>query len=606
MTLAPESLARWDLRPLYEGPDDPRIPTDIASVRSQIKAFRASFAGEVGGLDAASLRDAIVAMEAPYNVLERLAGYAWMAFYTDTRDEAARTLYQSVWCDYTLLLSEFEFFKQELKYLPLDRFDALMAEPALASYRYWLEKIRKWAPHTRPEAEEALVARKSLTGEQAWSQLYTETTAAIRVPMVIDGQDRSMTLSETRALRPSPDRQLRRDAHIGTLQAYAAEKHLLGYVFNTLFQDHLQMLELRQMTDLMGPVLLEHDVEREVVDALISATKAHHGLAQRYYKAKARVLGIDDFAIYDIFAPYPATKAEVPFETGRDMVLDALDDFHPPFGQIARKFFDERYIDPYPRPGKPMGAFCFGLGPTVHPYIFMNYGSTLSDVITLAHELGHGIHYVKAAAGQSLVNTYTVPPMLETVSIFSEMIMFQRLLDGASDPTVRVQLLASQLEGFIFNVHRQVTMTIWELEAYGARQQSEVTSEQFAQLWLEASLAFYGDAVRLTDEDAWGWATNPFFISQRFINYSYAFGQLLVYSLFQQYRDQGPDFIARYEQMLEVGGGASPRELLQRLGVDIAEPDFWARAFTLFEDLLVQFEEAAAATPVRQPSSGAA
>lgn len=581
---------RWDLSPLYAGPDDPRIQADLTTVRERIRAFRAAYEGRVADLSAEALHDALVAMEVPYNMAERLAGYAWMAFYTDTRDEAARTLYQSVWGEYTMLLTDFEFFKQELKYLPAERFAALAAAPVLAPYRYWLEKIRRWAPHTLPEAEEALIARKSLTGEQAWGQLYTETTAALRVPMEVEGQPRSLTLSETRALRPHPDRRTRHAAHVGTLEAYAHEKHLLAYIFNTLFQEHLTMLEVRGLDDLMSTVLLEHDVERAVVDALLATTAEHHGLAQRYYRAKARVLGLEDFGVHDLFAPYPATRTEVPFAQARDMVLDALMAFHPGFGAIAAGFFEGRYIDVLPRAGKPQGAFCFGLGPTVHPFIFMNYGGAISDVITLAHELGHGIHYVTAAAHQSVVNTYTVPPMLETVSIFSEMVMFQRLLANERDPAIRLQLLASQLEGFIFNVHRQATMTAWELRAYEARRAGEVSPEGFGEIWLEVNREFYGDAVALSPQDAWGWAMNPFFVSQRFINYAYTFGQLLVYSLYQQYLEQGADFMARYEKMLERGGGASPRALLGELGVDISDPDFWRRAFRLFEDLLVQFE----------------
>ena len=586
---------RWDLSPLYAGPHDPRIQTDLATVRERIGVFRATYEGRVAGLTPAALREALAAMEAPYNQAERLAGYAWMAFYSDTRDEAARTLYQSVWSEYTLLLTEFEFLKQEIKYLPAERFDVLAADPVLAPYRYWLEKIRRWAPYTLPEAEEALIARKGLTGEQAWIQLYTEATSALRVPMTLDGQARSLTTSETRAMRTSADRHARRDAHVGTLEAFADERHLLAYVFNTVFQDHLAMLGVRGLDDLMSTVLLEHDVERAVVDALLATTAEHHGLAQRYYRAKAQVLGLDDFAVYDIFAPYPAVRTEVPFDQARDMVLDALSAFHPGFGQIAGSFFEGRFIDVLPRPGKPQGAFCFGLGPTVHPFIFMNYGGALSDVITLAHELGHGIHYVKAAERQSVLNTYTVPPMLETVSIFSEMLMFQRLLANERDPAVRLQLLASQLEGFIFNVHRQATMTAWELRAYEARRAGEVTAERLGEIWLEVNREFYGDAVALTPQDAWGWSMNPFFVSQRFINYAYTFGQLLVYSLYQQYSEQGPAFMVRYEAMLELGGTASPRELLACLGVDITDQDFWRRAFRLFEDLLVRFEADVAA-----------
>jgi oligoendopeptidase F len=586
---------RWDLGKLYASTDDPRIRTDLEHVRGQIKAFKQAYQGQLATLSPAALREAIEAMEEPSNALERLAGYAWMEFYTDTRVEAARALYQSLWSDYTLLLTEFEFFKQELKYLDPDHFQRLLDAPELAPYRYYLERVRKWTPHTLPLEQENLLVRKNITGEQAWSQLYTEMTAGLK--FMVNGPDgpKEMAIAEARGLRTSSDRAVRKSAHDAWLGALAREGHVFGTVFNTLMQGHLHTLDMREVPDLMGLTLLEHDLSREVIDALLTATEAHYPLVQRYYKLKAQLRGYTDLAAHDLMAPLGTqTNGSVPFDTAKDLVLSTLNSFTPRFGELARRFFNEGYIDPFPSAGKPMGAFCFGLGPSVHPFIFMNYGGSLHDITTLAHELGHGLHYVMAAQRQTLLNTYTVSPLLETVSIFSETHMYNILLAREVDARERIQLLASQLEGAIASISRQVMYTRWELRCYERRKAGIIPVEDLCAMWLEELRNVYGETVRFEELDQWGWLQNPFFITQRFICYSYAFGQLLVYALYQQYREDGRAFVEKYMAMLELGGSVSPREMLAGMGLDIADPDFWEQGFEIVEDLLNKFASAVA------------
>ena len=239
-----------------------------------------------------------------------------------------------------------------------------------------------------------------------------------------------------------------------------------------------------------------------------------------------------------------------------------------------------------------MGAFCFGMGPTIHPYIFVNYGGSMHDLTTLAHEMGHGLHYVMAAQKQSLLNTYTVPPLMETVSIFSETHMFNILLARETDPRERVQLLASQLEGAIASISRQVMYTRWELRAYERRKQGTIPVEELCDMWVEELAKVYGDSVIFGELDRWSWLTNPFFVTQRFICYSYAFGQLLVYALYQQYRENGKAFVEKYLAMLELGGSVTPTEMLARMDLDIADPGFWQQGFRIMEDLLTKFDAA--------------
>jgi oligoendopeptidase F len=331
-----------------------------------------------------------------------------------------------------------------------------------------------------------------------------------------------------------------------------------------------------------------------VIDALMTATEAHYPLVQRYYQLKAKLLG-HELAAHDLMAPL-GTQAggSVPFETAKDLVVSTLNSFTPRFGELAKRFFNEGYIDPFPTAGKPMGAFCFGMGPSVHPYIFMNYGGSLHDITTLAHELGHGLHYVMAAQRQTLLNTYTVSPLLETVSIFSETHMYNILLAREVDPRERIQLLASQLEGAIASISRQVMYTRWELRTYERRKQGTIPVEELCAMWLEELRNVYGDSVRFGELDRWGWLTNSFFFTQRFICYSYAFGQLLVYALYQQYRDQGRAFVDKYLAMLELGGSVSPREMLGGMGLDIADPNFWEDGFVIVEDLLDKLAAAVA------------
>lgn len=582
---------RWDLAPLYAGPTDPRIASDLAAIHEAIRVFKARNHGRVAGLSPAELRAAIEAKEGLMGQLDRLAGFTWMAFYTDTRDEDARASYTRVWADYARMMNEFEFMKQEVRRLGEPAFKALVASPELQPYRYVLQRWRAWTPHTLSEAEERVLVRKKTSGEQAWTQLFTELTSEMRYLVADDKGDRHVTLSEARGMRTSPLRHQRKSAALGALQALSEQGHVFSATFNAVFGDHLDTCSLRGIGDPMRLVLLEHDMEREVVDALMATTEAHYPLAQRYYRLKAQSLGLKDFALYDTQAPLGATDRKLPFDEARESVIANLASFHPRFGQLARAFFDEKRIDPYPAAGKPPGAFAFGMGPSTQPYIFLNYQGGMPDVVSLAHELGHGLHYTMAAERQSHLNAYTSPPMLETVSIFSESLMFERLLAAEPDGRVRAQLLAAQIEGAISSIMRQVMYTRWELACYQERESGPLSPARFGELWMQENRRLYGDAVVVPELERWGWLLNPFFITQRFVNYSYAFGQLLVYGLLERYRAEGQAFVDKYVEFLGLGGSASPVELLAGLGVDVRDPGFWADGFRTLARLVDRFEE---------------
>jgi oligoendopeptidase F len=587
-----EAKPRWDLTRLYVGPADPLLVADRERARELVRSFVERYRNQFSTLDSAALSQALDEMETPVALLDRLAGYTWLLFYTDTRDEAARALYQDVWAEYTMLKTELDHFKTELRYLSAEAMTQHLEAPALERYRYWLIRIFDSAPYARPSNEERILANRTITGVNAWCQLLTESLARLRLTVMVDGQPNTVSVSEARGYRSDLNRVIRDEAHQRILAAFAGESHLLTYIFNTLMQEYLDELSIRNMTDLLTPRLLEYDLSRAAVDSLLRTTRKHYGLSGRYYRSKARLLGIADFGVCDLVAPPSIHHSQVSFNTARVLVQESLRQFSPEFAEMAERFFAEAYIDAFPAPGKPSGSIAFGLGPTVHPYLFLNYTSSVRDVVLLAHELGHGLHFLMAARKQGVLNAYSTSPMLETVSIFTEMLTAEHLLTLEPNPHVRIHVLAAQIENALLNVMRQTMYTEWELAVYTKRQAGFVSAADLNGCWLDAHKTLYGDSVQVTEADGWGWLNNPYFFTTRFGNFSYAFGQLLVLSLFTQFKRQGKDFVDRFMDMLEQGGSESPAHLLARIGIDIENPQCWEKGFVVLEELIEEFERA--------------
>jgi oligoendopeptidase F len=414
------------------------------------------------------------------------------------------------------------------------------------------------------------------------------------VKLQLPDGEKEVTVSEARAMRSDGDRRVREAATVGVLKAHADQAHVLNYIFNTLYEDHRQTIGLRQYQDPMAPTLLDEDLDREVIDALMTAVEDAYPLAQRYYRTKAKVLGIADFATYDTLAPYAEKEKEVAYAEGKQIVLDSFQSFSGRFADAARGFFDNRYIDVPPAPGKQGGAFCSGMRPGLHPYVLLNYAGKLDDVMTIAHELGHGIHFLLAGEAQNLYNYYPITPLAETASTFAEMITVNRLLSLESDPDVRRQLLASRIEDAVATIMRQVMYTRWEQRAHARRAEGEVPAEEFSKLWAEENKRLYGDAVRTTEWDPWGWISIPHLVKYRFYCYSYAFGQLLVYALIQQYQEEGEAFVPKFLEVLAAGGSAPAGQILAKVGMDIKDPAFWRKGLTLLEGMLQEYEAAVA------------
>ena len=587
--LSEDPSLKWNLGDLYDSPADSRLHDDLGRGVKLAHAFAESWRGKVAKLGPGELHQALQQYEALMEAVYRPAIYAQLLFSADTSDAAAQGLLAKTREVSTAAFNEVAFFDVELKKLSGAQHLSLLAAPQLQGYRHYLSALKRLAPYTLSEAEEQLSATKSLTGKAAWGQLYTEVTGKLRVHLVIEGERKVLNVAEARALRSSPDRVLRRAATDGLMAAFEQESHVLNFCFNTLFQDHKLDVETRGFKSVTEPTYLDDELSETVVESLMQSTEAHYPLAQRYMQLKARALGLTDFSSHDVLAPLLPSEKKVSFEDGKRMVLDAFGAFHPRFAEIASEFFDKRWLDVMPRPGKRDGAFCSGGLPSTHPYVLLNYQGRIEDVSTTAHELGHGIHFYLSRE-QSPLNYWPTTSLAETASVFGELLLMKRLLEKEQDRAARRALLGVRIEDIVSTVFNQVAYTRFEQKAHARRAEGVVPVEDFNGLWTAERQRLYGDAVKLFPQDRWGWLSIGHFVHYRFYCYSYAFGQLLVLALFAKYEEEGEAFLPKYLELLSSGCSDTPEALLKRMGVDVADPDFWNRGFRTLTALLDEFE----------------
>lgn len=588
MSDAPDGLS-WDLSDLYASPDDARLGDQLGKARQLSDELAQRHLGRISQLSPAELAEALALYEQLMETAYRPQLYAQLLFSGQTSDEKVQALLDRTRLATTEAFNRVKFFEVELKQMPQARFEELLRAPALAAYRHFLSALRRFAPHTLSEPEEKLCELKGLTGRAAFVQLYTEVSSRIRIPLEVEGERRELTVAEARALRSHPDRQLRRRALDGLLGAFEERGHVLNFCINTLFQDHALEVGLRGYSDVCQRTYLEDEISPQVAERLMETTERHYPLVQRYLRLKARAMGLGDFASHDLLAPLAKSERKVPFEQARTQVLESLRSFEPGLASLAEEFFQRRWIDVLPRPGKRDGAFCAGMLPSLHPYVLLNYNHRLEDVSTLAHELGHGVHFCLSRRNSPL-NFWATTPLAETASVFSELLLMKRLFDAERDREVRRDLLALRIEDIIATVFNQVSYTRWEQRAHARRAQGPAPIEELAELWMEERRRLYGDSVRFFPQDRWGWLGISHFVHYRFYCYSYAFGQLLVLALFQKYEQEGRSFVPRYLELLASGSSDTPERLLAQVGVDLSQPSFWEQGFKTLSGLLDEFE----------------
>jgi oligoendopeptidase F len=588
----------WDLEPLVDGEGQAGVEPRMSEALARAEAFAGLHAGKVEALGADGLREAMNELAAIHDLVGRAGYYAGLRFSTDTADPANGALMQRVQEQETAIQTTLLFFELEWAALSDERADELLAGAGLDFCSHYLRNVRRYREHLLSEPEEKILAEKSLTGASAWSRLFEELTTAIEVelPDEAGGEGQKLALDVALSRLSLADRDARRTAAEAVSAALTPGLRTRAFLFNTLLADKATDDRLRSYPHWLAARNLANEASDESVQALMEAVRGRYEIARRWYRLKARLLGIERLADYDRMASVTEDEVSFSFAHAREIVQDCYSTFSPELGALVARFFDERRIDAPVRPAKRGGAFCASAVPSVYPYVLLNYTSRRRDVLTLAHELGHGVHFALAAR-QGVFHQHTPLTLAETASVFGETIVFGRLLAEDSTPASRLALLAENLEDTIATVFRQVAMNRFEDLVHTARrEQGELSVERFGELWAESQTEMLGDSVELTEGYRSWWSYIPHFIGSPGYVYAYAYGQLLALSVYQRYEQTGPELVPRYLEMLAAGGSRSPEELGEIVGVDLSDPGFWDAGLDLVERQLEDAEAAAEAS----------
>ncbi len=585
----------WDLEDLVEGGGPGACERLLDEADRRAAAFSEEHAGRVAQLDGPALAAAMAELAAIADLVGRAGNYAHLRFAADTEDEANGALVARVGERATAIETKLLFFELEWAKLDDEQAERLIGADGLELARHHLRTVRRYRPHLLSEPEEKILAEKSVTGRDAWRRLFSELTSALRVEL--PGEDQPATLDAALSRLQSPDRDVRRTAAEAVSAALEPGLRTRAYVFNTLLQDKATDDRLRSYATWISSRNLANEASDESVAALLEAVRGAYDVPHRWYRLKARLLGLERIADYDRAAAVGGDHDDerIGWAEGREIVLEAYADFSPRLGDLVRRFFDERWIDAPARPGKRGGAFCAYATPSVHPYVLLNWTSRRRDVMTLAHELGHGVH-AALAIPRGIFEQGTPLTVCETASVFGETLVFRRLLDAADSPASRLTLLAENIEGSIATVFRQTAMNSFEDAAHTARrEEGELPVERFASIWEETQRDLLGDAVEITPGYRSWWSYIPHFIGTPGYVYAYAFGQLLALSVYGRYTQEGEAFVPAYLEMLGAGGSRSPEELAAIAGLDLADPGFWNAGLDLVRGELAEAEAAAEA-----------
>jgi oligoendopeptidase F len=539
--------------------------------------------------DGTGLADAVVRYEALSDTLGKLGAYAGLLYAADTANPEYAKFYGDIQERLTAITTGLIFFELEINQID----DAVLARaletPALARYKPWFDDLRKEKPYQLEEKLERLFHEKSITSRASWNRLFNETMTALRFD--VEGEKETLALEPTLNLLMHPDESKRKAAAEALAKVFRENVRLFTLITNTLAKDKEISDRWRGFQDVADSRHLANRVEREVVEALVASVRAAYPrTSHRYYAMKAKWLGKDRLAYWDRNAPLPdRPELIVPWQQAQAMVLDAYGAFAPRMATIARKFFDGRWIDAPVREGKSPGAFSHPTVPSVHPYILLNYQGKARDVMTLAHELGHGVHQVLAAPLGPLLAP-TPLTLAETASVFGEMLTFKALLASTTGVRERKALLAQKVEDMINTVVRQIAFYAFERRVHEERRAGELTSDKLGEIWLEVQRESLGPAIDLTDGYDTYWAYIPHFIHSPFYVYAYAFGDCLVNSLYGLYRDAHPGFVDKYFAMLEAGGSKHHSELLEPFGLDASQRAFWDKGLGVIEGMIDELE----------------
>ncbi len=580
----------WNTTLLYPAPDSPELEADLGSFEQLAKDFRIRYFEKVAGLDHRLLLTSIIEYEALQTRMSKPFCYAHLLFASDSGNDKYRSLSQRCSELGNRLSQELLFFDLELMELDDESFKSFCAFKDAAGYIHFLEGIRKFKPHTLKENEERLLTRKDLTGIRAFTKLFDELSASFSYKMEMDGEEKEFTGEELLSLLHHTSADVRFRAFSTFLERHGEHGIVFNAVFNNMALDHGQDMELRNYQSPIQPTNIGNEIPDEAVEHLMSVTEANYELAQEYFRIKARMLGMEKLRNCDLYAPVAEAEKKYSFEEAKSQVVDSYHSYDPDFGDIVEAFFRERRVDVLPRTGKSGGAFAMGITPDIPPFLLLNYTGTLRDLATIAHEAGHGLHFVLSQK-QTLLNYHAPLPLAETASVFGEMLLTRRMLDSEKDPEVRKTLLCAKIEDIIATTFRQTVLTRFELRLHSERKNGLLSNDQIADIWLEENGKLFGDSVEMIPAYRWGWSYISHFIHSRFYCYSYTFAELLVLALFQKYHEDGDAFKPGYRALLESGGALSPADTAHLAGIDITEGDFWQKGYDFLKGLIEELKD---------------
>ena len=582
-----QALPKWDLNDLYAGVEAPEIELDLKDAEARARAFQAAYQGRLVGLDGAGLAAAIVEYEGLLEIVYRIMSFAQLLHATHTTDAEVGRFYQTLQERVNAITTETLFFTLELNAVDDDVLAAQLDDPVATRYAPWIQDSRAMRPHQLDEAQEKLLHERDVTGRSAWVRLFDETLAHLKFDL--DGQEKPLT--DTLNQLSDSDADKRQAAGRALANGLHSSERLFATITNTLAKDKEVEDRWRRFENPAHPRHLANRVETEVVEALVDAVRdSYANLAHRYYGLKARWMAVDKLDWWDRNAPLPEdSDRRFTWEEARSTVLDAYYAFEPSMADTARRFFDNGWIDAPPREGKNSGAFAHPTVPSAHPYVLLNFHGKSRDVMTLAHELGHGVHQVLSAP-QGLLLSQTPLTLAETASVFGEMLTFRSMLDAETDPLRRRILLAGKVEDMLNTVVRQIAFHEYETRVHGERRNGELAPERLGEIWMETQRASLGPVFNFDNDYRIMWAYIPHFIHVPFYVYAYAFGDCLVNALYAVFNDGHPGFQAKYLDMLAQGGAKRHGELLAPFGLDASNPDFWKKGLGVISGFIDELE----------------
>ncbi len=579
----------WDLSIFYPGTDAPAIQGDIDKVQAMADEFAAKYRGRVASLDSEEMVDALIEQEAIADASGRIGSFAFLNYSTDTADPKLGALVQKITEAGAQLSQKLLFFDLEWKEVPDEQAQKLLADPTLGKYKHPLEAELRYKPYMLSEAEEKILVDKSVTGSNAWVRLFTQITSAMRYSY--DGEQ--VTQSQILAKLHDADRETRKKAADSLTEGLRSRSMELTYIFNVLAADKASDDKRRGYESWISSRNLSNKAPDAVVEALIKAVTARYELVARHYNLKRVLLGYDELYDYDRYAPIPVKgeESEYSWSEARAIVENAYNAFSPRLGGIVKEFFDGNWIHAALMPNKRGGAYASPTVPSAHPFVFMNFTGQTRDVMTLAHELGHGMHMYLSSEAQGITGLYTPLTTAEMASTFGEMLTFTDLTAKEPDPAARLSMLAGKIEDSFATIFRQISMNRFENGLHTARRtEGELSTERVSEIWMESQKAMFQGSVNLRDEYALWWSYVPHFLGSPGYVYAYSFGELLVLALFNLYQKQGASFVPQYLDVLAAGDSDYPDHILAKAGINLSDPAFWDEGLDALQKLVEQEE----------------